>query len=111
MLNLVQNAIEAAETGDQRLVRVSARSIEDGTWRSISPSGKVLLFEVENSGPPIPDDVRARLFRPFFTTKTQGLGLGLSTSAKIVRQHHGIVDVQTSEHPPYSTIFTVGLPA
>lgn len=111
MLNLVQNAIDAAEQSDQKLVRVSAVSRESAAWRSISSTGKVLLLEVANSGPAISEDIRARMFRPFFTTKTQGLGLGLATSAKIVRQHHGVVDVQSSDHAPFSTIFTVALPA
>jgi two-component system, cell cycle sensor histidine kinase and response regulator CckA len=111
MLNLVQNAIEAAEQGDRKIVRVSAGSREGTAWRSISSSGKVLVFEVANSGPPISEEIRERLFRPFFTTKSQGLGLGLATSAKIVRQHHGIIDAQPTQELPYSTIFTVALPA
>jgi two-component system cell cycle sensor histidine kinase/response regulator CckA len=111
MLNLVQNAIEAAEQSDQKVVRVSASSRESAAWRSISSTGKVLLIEVANSGPAISEDIRTRMFRPFFTTKAQGLGLGLATSAKIVRQHHGVVDVESSTNDPYSTIFTVALPA
>jgi PAS domain S-box-containing protein len=117
LLNLVQNAIEAAEQSDTahpesaRLVRISARSKEDEAWRSISSTGKVLLFEIENNGVAIPEEIQAKLFRPFFTTKPQGLGLGLATSAKIVRQHHGVVDVQPSHNTPYTTIFTVALPA
>jgi PAS domain S-box-containing protein len=111
LLNLVQNAIEAAEQGDQRVVRVSAGSKEGTAWRTISSSGKVLVFEVANSGLAISQEIRERLFHPFFTTKSQGLGLGLATSAKIVRQHHGIIDVQPIEEPPYATLFTVALPA
>jgi two-component system cell cycle sensor histidine kinase/response regulator CckA len=118
MLNLVQNAIEAAEQGDRREVRVAASSREDATWRTISSSGKVLLFEVANTGPAISEEIRARIFRPFFTTKPQGLGLGLATSAKIVRQHHGVVDVRSTAdgasadgQSPFTTIFTVALPA
>jgi signal transduction histidine kinase len=111
MLNLVQNAIEAAEQSDQKVVRVSAATRESAAWRSISSTGKVLLIEVANSGPAISEDIRTRMFRPFFTTKSQGLGLGLATSAKIVRQHHGVVDVQSSNDDPFSTIFTVALPA
>jgi len=111
MLNLVQNAIEAAEQSDQRLVQVRADLREDVSWRPISSSGRVILFEVANSGQAISEEVRSRLFRPFFTTKAQGLGLGLATSAKIVRQHHGILDIRQAEEPPFSTIFTVALPA
>ncbi len=110
MLNLVQNAIEAAEQSDQRAVQVQANLREGASWRPISSSGRVILFEVANSGPGISDEVRSHLFRPFFTTKPQGLGLGLATSAKIVRQHHGILDIRKAEQPPFTTVFTVALP-
>jgi len=111
MLNLVQNAIEAAEQSDQRVVEVRAKLKEDPIWHSISSSGRVIMFEVSNSGPPIAEEIRKNLFRPFFTTKPQGLGLGLATSAKIVRQHHGVLDIQPAVEPPFTTIFTVALPA
>jgi PAS domain S-box-containing protein len=110
MLNLVQNAIEAAEQSDSRAVRVFAHTAEGGLWHSISSSGRVLLFEVENSGEAISPETRERLFKPFFTTKSQGLGLGLATSAKIVRQHHGVVDVGEAHEAPYTTAFRVALP-
>ena len=111
MLNLVQNAIEAAEHSVERLVRVTATLKEGPSWLPISSTGKALVLTVANTGPPIPDHIRTQLFRPFFTTKSQGLGLGLATSAKIVRQHHGLIDVQSLSETPYSTLFTVALPA
>jgi two-component system, cell cycle sensor histidine kinase and response regulator CckA len=111
MLNLVQNAIEAAEQSDQKLVRVSATTREGGEWKSVSQSGKVLLLEVANTGCVISGEARSQLFKPFFTTKSQGLGLGLATSAKIVRQHQGIIDVQPAVDPPFTTIFSVAIPA
>jgi PAS domain S-box-containing protein len=114
MLNLVQNAMEAAQAssnGVHKTVRVSATGSENSAWRTITPTGRVLVFEVANTGPAIPEDIRSHLFRPFFTTKPQGLGLGLATSAKIVRQHHGTVDVKPSDKRPYTTVFTVALPA
>ncbi len=111
MLNLVQNAIEAAEQSDARQVRVGTGSAEGAPWQSISSSGKVLIFSVANTGAAISEETRKHMFRPFFTTKSQGLGLGLATSAKIIRQHHGVVDVQPAADPPYSTQFTIALPA
>lgn len=110
LLNLVQNAIEAAAGAQERVVRLSAKIEEGATWHYISASGKVLLLTVENSGYRIPEDIRTSLFKPFFTTKDQGLGLGLATCAKIVRQHHGIVNHAHSEDAPYTTIFTIALP-
>ncbi len=110
LLNLVQNAIEAASHTDERAVRLTANIEDDPKWQYISASGRVLLLKVENSGPRIPDDVRANLFKPFFTTKAQGLGLGLATSAKIVRQHHGIINHGHTDEVPYTTTFTIALP-
>jgi PAS domain S-box-containing protein len=110
LLNLVQNAIEAAAGADERAVRLTARNDEGAEWRYISASGKVLLLVIENSGKRISDEIRTSLFKPFFTTKEQGLGLGLATSAKIVRQHHGVIDHAHTDEMPFSTIFTVALP-
>jgi PAS domain S-box-containing protein len=110
LLNLVQNAIEAAALTQECAVRLTAKVDEDTKWHYLSASGKVLLLSVENSGNRIPDDVRMNLFKPFFTTKEKGLGLGLATSAKIVRQHHGIINYAQTNEAPYTTLFTVALP-
>jgi PAS domain S-box-containing protein len=111
LLNLTQNAIDAAAEADVSAVRLSARVEEADLWRYISASGKVLLLSVENSGARIPDEVKENLFKPFFTTKKEkGLGLGLATCVKIVRQHHGVISHAHTEESPYTTIFTVALP-
>lgn len=110
MLNLVQNAVEAASQGEKRFVRLKAKIDDNPMWHYISASGRVLQFTVENSGARISDEVRKNLFKPFFTTKAQGLGLGLATSAKIVRQHHGIINHAHTDDEPYTTNFTVVLP-
>ncbi len=111
LLNLVKNAIEAAEQGEQRKVKVQASMQEAVSWQPVSVSGRVILFEVSDSGPVISQDVRDRFFQPFFTTKSQGLGLGLAMSAKIVRQHHGVLNVRQSDEQSFTTVFTAALPA
>jgi len=110
MLNLILNAIEAASRSDNRAVRVSAKIEEAAKWRYLSASARVLLFTIENSGERISEEISKNLFKPFFTTKAQGLGLGLATSAKIVRQHHGIIAHEHTDSEPYTTAFTVALP-
>jgi PAS domain S-box-containing protein len=110
LLNLVQNAIEASTQTEERAVRITAKVDEDAKWHYISASGKVLLLSIENSGNPIPEDVKKNLFKPFFTTKEKGLGLGLATSAKIVRQHHGVINHAHTDEAPYTTLFTIALP-
>jgi PAS domain S-box-containing protein len=110
MLNLVMNAIEAAVKSRTPKVRLTAYIEEAPQWRYLSASAKVLVFQVENSGERISEEIAKNLFKPFFTTKEQGLGIGLATSAKIVRQHHGIVTHAHSDALPFTTVFTVALP-
>ena len=71
---------------------------------------EVIAVEVEDNGPGIPQDIRARVFDSFFTTKPpgSGTGLGLDISRSIVMTRHGgLIDV-TSE--PGRTVFRVELP-
>ncbi|MEZ4400981.1 MAG: HAMP domain-containing sensor histidine kinase [Kofleriaceae bacterium] len=98
LLNLVHNAVAAAaEVGERgRAVRVTV-SAERGHG----------VLEVWNRGPAIPDEVRARLFEPFFTTREKGTGLGLAFVAEIVRAHHGVVEVDSARG---ETRFRVILP-
>lgn len=63
-----------------------ARVVEVST--SVSAPGQITL-SVRDSGPPIDDAAFNRLFRPFYTTKPDGLGMGLSISRSIVEAHSG----------------------
>jgi signal transduction histidine kinase len=81
VLNLTLNALDAASTMDrQRQVTVST-SVAQG----------VAEIAIRDNGPGIPAEVQQRLFQPFFTTKTQGLGMGLAIVRSIVERHHGRV--------------------
>ncbi|HEX5692011.1 MAG TPA: ATP-binding protein [Roseiflexaceae bacterium] len=94
-LNLVLNAIEAMPAGGTLTVRSAARP------------GSVQI-DVQDTGAGIPDDLRPRLFEPFFTNKPNGTGLGLSISAHIVTQHSGRIEVDSS--PGHGATFRVILP-
>lgn len=75
--NLIFNAVEAlGDNGGSVRVRTEA-------------DGPVVRCSVEDTGPGIPRDLQARLFQPYFTTKTSGTGLGLFGSQKIVLAHGG----------------------
>jgi two-component system NtrC family sensor kinase len=94
-LNLILNAIDAMPKGGTLAVRTVA-----------GPT--VVLIEIQDTGIGIPDDIRARLFEPFFTNKPNGTGLGLSISAHIVTQHNGQIEVESS--PGQGSTFRVVLP-
>jgi hypothetical protein len=76
------------------------------TVRSRAGDGNVVV-EIEDTGPGIPADVRAQIFKPFFTTKRQGNGLGLAISARIIAEHNGHIGYRCP--PEGGTTFTVTL--
>jgi signal transduction histidine kinase len=69
----------------------------------------MVIVEVWNSGPGIPQEIASRIFEPFYTTKApgQGLGLGLDSVTRIVQKHSGTVTVESK---PGATCFQVRLP-
>jgi signal transduction histidine kinase len=70
-------------------------------------NGTVSLI-VEDTGPGVSQDVLPRLFEPYFTTKADGLGVGLSISRSIVESHGGSIDV--ANLPKGGARFSVTLP-
>lgn len=86
LLNLTRNAIQAMEhvAPAERVVTLAASA--RGAWVHLS---------VIDRGPGIAPDVAAKLFTPFFTTKTEGMGLGLSLCRTVIEQHGGALDFTT----------------
>lgn len=80
LVNLVNNACDALKDTAERKLTIRLFATEEQ-----------VCIEVEDSGPGIPRDVRARIFEPFFTTKAvgSGTGLGLSIAQKIMASHGG----------------------
>ncbi len=76
------------------------------TLRTSEVAGRVLV-EIEDDGPGIPAKVRPHLFKPFFTTKREGNGLGLAISARIVAEHGGHIGYRCP--PRGGTVFAVTL--
>lgn len=96
VLNLAKNAVEALTRG--HCLRVDLGEV-DGALR----------LRVEDDGPGIPEEVRARLFTPFVTSgKVHGTGLGLSIVKRFVDDHHGTIDLKTA--PGEGAIFSVHIP-
>jgi PAS domain S-box-containing protein len=94
VLNLVLNALEAMPEGGELSLRAA---VEDGKLRVV----------VRDSGPGIPPEIQDHIFRPYFSTKDRGTGIGLTLAEKLVRQHRGQLDFRTA---PGGTSFTITLP-
>jgi signal transduction histidine kinase len=74
----------------------------------ISAHGSASEVTFSDTGPGIPEDVRARIFTPFFTTKSRGSGLGLPTAKRLVEAHHGTITIECP--PAGGTRVSVRLP-
>lgn len=98
--NLVRNACEAVDAGGR--VAVTVRRVNDAEL------GDAVSVEVHNTGPPIPAALMPQLFRPFYTTKPGGTGLGLPICQYLVRAHGGTLRVRSEEG--LGTVFEVLLP-
>ena len=89
LLNLARNGIQAMESETtppaERVLRLAVRVI-NAQW---------IEFSVADAGPGIAPDVAERLFTPFFTTRSEGMGLGLSLCRTVVEQHGGALDYST----------------
>jgi len=95
LLNLVRNAREAMPQGG---ALVLGASLADGG----------LELRVDDDGPGIPEEARASLFTPFFTTKKQGTGLGLAVTREIIDAHGGRIGCEA--RPGGGTRFKIWLP-
>jgi two-component system sensor kinase FixL len=93
VLNLMRNAIDAMENSPERSLTVGTRSSDDGM---------VEVF-VADTGPGLAPEVADQLFRPFVTTKSTGMGVGLSISRTIVEAHGG--RIWTEPNPAGGTVF------
>lgn len=95
LLNLMKNAFYALRDREDAHITLSA---EHG------PTGKVLI-RVRDNGPGIPPEIMNEIFVPFFTTKEEGSGIGLSVSRQIMRMHGGNLKVSSIEGK--ETVFTI----
>ncbi|MDA9432196.1 GAF domain-containing sensor histidine kinase [Bradyrhizobium sp. CCBAU 51627] len=108
LLNLVSNGFYAAA---KRQAESDAGTFEPTVTATTRDRGDTIEIRIRDNGTGIPDDVKTKMFNPFFTTKPagEGTGLGLSMSHDIVvKQHGGTIDVATE--PGQFTEFTILLP-
>lgn len=94
MINLIKNAVEALKCQKNRRVDVETQQDKNGQTRLL----------VTDNGPGIPDEMMDEIFVPFFTTKTEGTGIGLSHSRQIMKAHGGSIKCYSQ---PGKTVFEI----
>jgi two-component system cell cycle sensor histidine kinase/response regulator CckA len=111
LMNLCVNARDAMPAGGRLGLRAWNLTPEAAHERNDAVPTPHVVIEVSDTGTGIAPDVVERMFDPFFTTKPvgEGTGLGLSTTAAIVKSHGGFIDVDTAVGR--GTAFRVFLPA
>jgi len=95
LLNLLLNSLQAIDQNGKITV-------------TVKPQGKMVSVEVADNGHGIAPEHLPNIFRPFYTTKGDGTGLGLSLARRIVEDHHGRIDVTSAVG--HGTTFAVLLP-
>ena len=98
VINLLKNAIQAFETGATAATGTNAETTAETNAattekhiniRAYCNEAEAVLIEISNNGPAIPPDIAGHIFIPFFTTKENGSGIGLSISRQIMRLSGG----------------------
>jgi len=101
IVNLVNNALDAEPEGGTIQITTEQTDTADG--------GERVLVRVHNAGSYIPPGKVDKIFKPFYTDKSEGTGLGLAICQTIIEEHNGTLEVHSE--PDEGTEFVVGLPA
>jgi signal transduction histidine kinase len=96
LLNLIMNAIDAMTMREQGPRELLIRTSDD--------SEESVHIEVRDSGIGVSEDSLARMFEPFYSTKAQGTGIGLSISRSIIEAHNGRLWAKRNEPTPGLTL-------
>ena len=89
ILNLVVNGIDAMKdnSSENRIISIRTSRVE-----------KFAQLSVSDRGPGIPEDKLKEVFEPFFTSKAEGMGMGLSIARTIIEAHHGLISAKNRDH-------------
>jgi signal transduction histidine kinase len=98
IMNLITNAIDAMQNSKEKILRIMTYKKDD-----------FVVFEVQDTGSGIPENLKDKIFTPFFTTKKSGTGIGLSSSRRIIKKYGGEIYFESEEGK--GTRFFVMLPA
>lgn len=99
-LNILLNSMDAMPKGGE--IHVTVTDVA-------APSGQMVQVQIEDTGIGIPKEQLSRIYEPFFSTKTEGAGLGLSNVKRIVEAHSGSIEVESQMN--VGTTFTIQIPA
>ncbi|HAO93821.1 MAG: hypothetical protein A2X99_09570 [Deltaproteobacteria bacterium GWB2_55_19] len=106
--NIILNAKQAMPEGG--VVKVSAGNADAWTDKRLPfKDGSYVRISIEDNGPGIPEEIRHKVFDPYFTTKNEGNGLGLASVYSIIARHNGHVSFDST--PGVGTVFHIYLPA
>lgn len=97
LINLIKNAMQALEEENNGKIKLTTNKQEN-----------TIFIKITDNGPGIPHEIIEDIFIPFFTTKNNGTGIGLSLSRQIIRMHHGELTVYS--RPYNQTQFIISLP-
>ena len=96
LINLVKNSMESFSDQSNKVISIRGRKKDDS-----------IIIQVEDNGPGIPAELQSQIFSPFYSTKSEGSGLGLSFSRRVLEMHEGDISFWSE---PGRTIFTLTLP-
>jgi nitrogen fixation/metabolism regulation signal transduction histidine kinase len=95
--NLIDNAVEAMQQSFLRELRIATAQLENG----------MIELTIADTGTGLTDEMRERLFLPYFSTKQRGTGLGLAIAAKVIQEHQGTI--RAEKNFPAGAKFTIEL--
>ncbi len=101
LVNLFSNALQAMPEGGSLKI---ATSVVNG--RKVGPGW--VEMRIQDTGPGIPEDLRTKIFNPFFTTREKGTGLGLAIVRSVIESHEGEIEVESGEGK--GTVIIIRLP-
>src|ERR1700752_9725 len=104
VINLVVNAIHAMSEigGRRRLLSISSKTLSEDS------NSRMAVLEIEDTRPGIDPKIASNLFTAFYTTKADGMGVGLSLSRNIVESHSGSISATSGDR--WGAVFTIRLP-
>jgi signal transduction histidine kinase len=95
VLNLLHNASQAMPEGGSIQIFAGLGTEDEDAGVTIPTAGKKVRLKIKDNGMGMSEEVKRKLFTPFFTTKEKGTGLGLSTVKKIVQAHKGEITIDS----------------